>query len=66
MTQFYDKSSHTHGKKTKKQRDNTQKPQKNFDYTKIADRLRTVSWGNDRHPTSVVKPVNRIPSFHSP
>ena len=25
--------------------------------------LRTVSWSNDSHPTSVVKPVNRILSF---
>ena len=33
---------------------------KNFDYTTIADRLRTVSWGNNSHPTGVVKPVNGI------
>ena len=30
---------------------------KNFDYTTIADRLRTVSWSNSSHPTGVVKPV---------
>ena len=30
---------------------------KNFDYTTIADRLRTVSWSNRSHPTGVVKPV---------
>ena len=29
--------------KSKKQRDNIKTPPKNFDYTKIADRLRTVS-----------------------
>ena len=38
--------------KYKKQRDNA-----NFDYTKIADRLRTVSWGDDSHPTGVVYSV---------
>ena len=26
----------------------------------------TVSWGNDSHPTGVVKPVNGIPTSHSP
>ena len=36
--------------KSKKQRDNTKNATKNFDYTTIADRLRTVSWGNDSHP----------------
>ena len=36
--------------KSKKQRDNTKIATKNFDYTTIADRLRTVSWGNDSHP----------------
>ena len=29
---------------------------KNFDYTTIVDRLRTVSWSNSSHPTGVVKP----------
>ena len=28
-----------------------------FDYTTIADRIRTVSWSNSSHPTGVVKPV---------
>ena len=27
---------------------------KNFDYTTIAGRLRTVSWSNNSHPTGVV------------
>ena len=40
--------------KSKKQRDNTKNATKNFDYTTIADRLRTVSWGNDSHPAGVV------------
>ena len=42
--------------KPKKQRDNT-KSHQNFDYTTIADRLRTVSWSNNSHPTGVIKPV---------
>ena len=29
---------------------------KNFDYTTIADRLRTVSWSNNSHQTGVIKP----------
>ena len=49
--------------KSKEQRDNTKNATKNFDYTTIADRLRTVSWGNDSHPTGVVKPVYGIPTF---
>ena len=36
---------------------------KNFDYTKIADRLRTVSWSNNGHPTGVVKWVYGYPAF---
>ena len=36
---------------------------KNFDYTTIADLLRTVNWGNNIHPTWVVKPVHGIPTF---
>ena len=35
----------------------------NFDYTTIADQLRTVSWSNNSHPTGVVKPVYGYPSF---
>ena len=33
------------------------------DYTTIADRLRTVSWSDDNHPTYVVKPFYGIPTF---
>ena len=36
---------------------------KNFDYTTISDRLRTVSWSNDSYPTGVVKLVYGIPTF---
>ena len=42
LTQSYDKSPYTDRKKSKKQRDNTKKRHQNFDYTTIADRLRTV------------------------
>ena len=45
---------------SKKKSDNTKK---NFDYTTIADRFRTVSWGDDSHSTGVVKPVYGIPTF---
>ena len=49
--------SPTPSEKFKKQRDNTKRVNKNFDFTTIADRLRTVSWSNNSHPTGVVKPV---------
>ena len=41
----------------------TQTRHQNLDYTTIAGRLRTVSWSNDSHPTSVVKPVYGIRTF---
>ena len=62
LTQPYDRSPYT-DRKSKKQRDNIKNATKNFDYTTIADRLRTVSWGNDSHPAGVVKPVYGIPTF---
>ena len=34
-----------------------------FDYTKIADRLRKVSWRYYCHPTGVEKPMYGIPTF---
>ena len=43
--------------KSKKQRVNIKNATKIFDYTTIADRLRTVSWRNNSYPTGVVKPV---------
>ena len=50
-------------KKNPKSKVTTQKLHKNFDYTTIADRLRTVSWSNNSHQTGVVKPVDGIPTF---
>ena len=35
---------------------------KNFDYTTIADRLRTVSWSNNSHWACVVKLDDGIPT----
>ena len=49
--------------KSKEQRDNITNATKNFDYTTIADRLRTVSWSNTSHPTGVVKPVYERSTF---
>ena len=34
-----------------------------FDYTTMADQLRTVSWSHNNHPTGVVKPNYGIPTF---
>ena len=46
-------------KNTRKQRDNTKRNgTKNFDYTTITDRLRTVSLNNNSNDTGVIKPVN--------
>ena len=62
-TQSCDKSPYI-DRKTKKHSDNNTNATKNFDYTTIADQLRTVNWGNDSHPIGVFKPVSdRIPSF---
>ena len=41
----------------------TSKRHQNFDYKTIADRLRTVSWRNNKHPTGIIKPVNGYPTF---
>ena len=43
----------------KGQKDNTNNATKKFDYTAVADRLRTVSWSNYGHPTCVVYQVYR-------
>ena len=61
LTQSYDKAPTP----TENPKSNliTQKRHQNFDYTTIADRLRTVSWGNHSHTTGVVKPVNGIPTL---
>ena len=42
----------------KGQSDNTNNATKKFDYTAVADRLRTVSWSNYGHPTGVGNLVN--------
>ena len=63
LTQSYDKSSYT-DRKSKKRRDDTKTPPKTSITTvTIAERLRTVSWGNDSHQTGVVKIVNGIPTL---
>ena len=56
LTQSYDKSPYIDRKFRKATRQH-KNVTKNVDYTTIAERLRTVSWGNDSHPTGVVKPV---------
>ena len=55
--------AHTPKEKSKKERDNTKNDIKNFNYTMIADRLRTVSWSKNSHPTGVVKPVYECSTF---
>ena len=53
LTQSYKRNRYTNGKfETKRQHKNATS---NFDYITIADRLRTVSWSNNSHPTCVVK-----------
>ena len=62
LTQSRDKYPYTHRtiqKATWQHKNAT----KNFDYTTIADRLRTVSWSNSSHPTGVVKPVYERSTF---
>ena len=49
--------------KSKKQRDNIKNTTKNFDYTTIADQLRSVSWSNSSYQTGVVKPVYERSTF---
>ena len=62
LTQSYDETP-LRPHKNPKSNMTTQNATKNFDYTTIADRHRTLSWSNDRSPTGVVKPVNWIPAF---
>ena len=50
LTQSYDKGPYTE-KKIQKATWQHKNATKNFDYTSIADRLRTVSWGNDNLST---------------
>ena len=46
-----------------KNRRTIHKRHQNFDYTTIADRLWTVSWSNNSHPTGLVKPVYGYHTF---
>ena len=55
--------AHTPTEKSKKQPDSTKNATKNFDYTTIAERLRTVSWGNISDPTGLVEPVYERSTF---
>ena len=57
------KKATTPTEKSKEQGNNMKYATKNFDYTTIADRLRTVSWSNSSHPTGVVKPVYERSTF---
>ena len=50
---------HTENSKTNGRQNVT----KNFDNTTIADRLKTVSWSDNSHPTDVVTPVYGYPTF---
>ena len=59
LTQYYDNILYTNRKfKKKRQNDVEHKKTTNmFDHTAIPDRLRAVSWDNDRYPTRVVQSV---------
>ena len=50
-------------KKIRKQKGRHKNAIKNFDYTTIADRPRTVSWSKNSHPTGVFKPIYGYPTF---
>ena len=63
LTQSYDKKTPLHPQTIPKGNLTTQKRHQKFDYTLIADRLRTVSWSNNSHPTGVAKPIYGIPTF---
>ena len=69
MTQSYNQKTLHPKKNPKNKLTTTQKRHQNFDFTTIADRLRTVSLSNDSHQTDVVKSVNRmdpnLPTHHN-
>ena len=54
--------AHTPTEMSKGQSDNINNATKKFDYTAVADRLRTVSWSNYSHPTGVVNRFTGPPS----
>ena len=56
LTQSYDKSPYTN-RNVKRAKWQHQQRHKKFDYTAVADRLRTVSLSNYGHPTGVVNLV---------
>ena len=59
---MYDKSPYTK-RNVKMEKWQHKQHHKKFDYTAIADRLRTVSWSNYSHQTGMVKPVYERPTF---
>ena len=61
LTKSYDKNPHTNRKFENQW--TIQNATENFDYTTIADQIRTVSLINNSHPTGVVKPVYGYPTF---
>ena len=61
--QSYDKSPYTHRQIKNATWQHKKNRLQHFDYTIIADQHRTVSWGNDSHPTGVFKSVNGIPTL---
>ena len=52
-----------HPQKNQKCNVTAQKCHQNAIYKTIVDRLRTVSWSSDSHPTGVVKPIYGTPAF---
>ena len=62
LTQSYDKISYIY-RKLQKAKWQNKYATKNFDYIKIANRLRTVSCSDDSNATGVVMIVYGIPTF---
>ena len=62
LTQSHDKSPYTN-RKIQKAKWQHKSAIKNYDYTTIADWLRTVNLSDDSHLTGVVKPVYGIPTI---
>ena len=63
LTQSYDKNPYT-TRKIQKATRQYKNATKNIDYTTIADRLRTVSSGNDNHPTCSLNRFTGFQPFH--
>ena len=63
LTLSHDKSPYTHRKIRKATWQHKKRHQKLRLNLTIADRLRTVSWSNNSHPTGVVKPVFKRSTF---